>query len=123
MPELYTHFKNLYSSEAGAENLNLDQNFVIDDDLDGVLTISEIKTAVFSQYNNKGAGENNLFAEIFKHSFDSISVFLLETFNRIFDSGEYPKIGDQVSLSQSCIVISITQVHYRRIVFTNTTSN
>lgn len=123
MPELYTHFKNLYSSEAGAENLNLDQNFVIDDDLDGVLTISEIKTAVFSQNNNKGAGENNLFAEIFKHSFDSISVFLLETFNRIFDSGEYPKIGDQVSLSQSCIVISITQVHYRRIVFTNTTSN
>lgn len=44
---------------------------------------------VFFQNNNKRI--DDLIAEIFKHSFQNISQFLLKLFNRLFSIGEYPK--------------------------------
>ena len=42
-------------------------------------------------YNNKSSGIDTLIAEVFKHSFNEISSFLLSLFNKLFRNGEYPK--------------------------------
>ena len=64
---------------------------VFDDNLDKEISFQEIKNAVFSQNNNKSSGIDTLIAEVFKHSFNQISTFLLTLFNKLFRNAEYPK--------------------------------
>ena len=64
---------------------------VFDENLDNEISFQEVKSAVFSQNNNKSSGIDTLIAEVFKHSFNEISSFLLTLFNKLFRNGEYPK--------------------------------
>ena len=61
-------------------------------DLDGEITETELKHAIFYQKNNKSSGTDHLCAELFKSSFNIISPFLLKLYNRLFANGEYPRL-------------------------------
>lgn len=52
--------------------------------------MTELKTAVFSQNNNKACGLDQICSEIYKHGFNELSPFLLNFFNRLLLRGEYP---------------------------------
>ena len=56
--------------------------------MDGYISYTEIKQAVFPQNNNKSSGLDNLTAELLKYSVDKISTLLLLLFNRIYSWGE-----------------------------------
>ena len=91
--DLFDHFKELYSNtdEPPDDNHNPINHYnANDDDLDCPITLSELKTAVFSQNNNKACGLDQISSEIYKHAFNEISPFLLKFFNRLFERGEYP---------------------------------
>ena len=61
------------------------------EELDSEISSSELREAIFSQKNGKSCGLDHLCAELFKHSFDITSPFLLKLSNRLFSNGEYPK--------------------------------
>lgn len=46
---------------------------------------------MFSQKNNKTPGIDNISSEILKASYDFISPFLLNLYNRIYSTGDYPR--------------------------------
>ena len=48
------------------------------EELDSEISSSELREAIFSQKNGKICGLDQLCAELFKHSFDIISPFLLK---------------------------------------------
>ena len=62
-------------------NENLDVNF----------KETELRKAIFSLNNNKSPGIDSLTSEILKSAYDFISPFLLSLYNRMFNSGEYPR--------------------------------
>ena len=70
---------------------DIDNGNVFDDILDGGISYTELKDAVFSHNNNKSSGIDTIVAEIYKCSFDTISPFMLTIFNTIFHSGIYPE--------------------------------
>ena len=79
--DLFEHFKFIYGEEPGdvnqqAQNLTSDGSFHTDFDMD--TSEIELKTAIFSQKNNKCTDTDRLCAELFKESFDIISPFLLK---------------------------------------------
>jgi hypothetical protein len=88
---LYDHFKTLFGESHLNNNDQPDfsQN-ILCHDLDKDFSESEIRSAVFSQNNNKTPGIDNLPGEVFKASYEYISPFLLALYNRIYSSGEYP---------------------------------
>ena len=91
--DLHKHFKDLFGSDQDKEVMtqdDLNEN-ISNDFLDSDIMFEELKKAIFSQNNNKSSGIDGLIAELYKHSFDSHSHFILEFFNRLFQKGEYPK--------------------------------
>ena len=91
--DLHKHFKDLFGSNQDQEVMtqdDLNEN-ISNDVLDSDITYEELKKAIFSQNSNKSSGIDGLMAELYKHSFDSHSHFILEFFNRLFQKGEYPK--------------------------------
>ena len=94
--DLFEHFKSIYGIEP--ESLNgQQQNPILSEtqtnaDLDGEITETELKHAIFYQKNNKSSGTDHLCAELFKSSFNIISPFLLKLYNRLFANGEYARL-------------------------------
>ena len=93
--DLFEHFKFRYGEEPGdvnqqAQNLTSDGSFHTDFDME--ISETELKTAIFSQKNNKSTDTDRLCAELFKESFDIIYPFLLKLYNRLFSNGEYPRL-------------------------------
>lgn len=68
-----------------------DENITMDEDLDAEFSLSELKAAVYSQNNSKSPGTDILIAEVFKHSFDIISPFILNLYNKILSDGIFPE--------------------------------
>ena len=98
--DLHSHFEKLYDDQTETI-LNNETPIpdVFDENLDMEISFQELKKAVFSQNNNKSSGIDTLIAEVFKHSFNEISTFLLTLFNKLFRNSEYPK-----SLGEGIIV-------------------
>lgn len=92
--DLFEHFKTIYGEEP--EDTNPQMPVITEPqshtDFDSEISENEIKTAIFSQNNNKSTGTDCLCAELFKESFDIISPFLLKLYNRLFSNGEYPRL-------------------------------
>ena len=91
--ELKVHFQTVFGTvndhaEYDADPINI-QN-ISDDELNANFTYDELHRAVYSQQNNKSPGTDNLSSEILKASFDHISPFLLNLYNKMFNTGEYP---------------------------------
>ena len=88
---LLDHFNSVYGgTDEPSQQQEPDLDSVTDSELDSAITEAEIKNAVFSQKNNKSSSTDNLWAELFKCSYDIISPFLVKLFNRLFSNGEYP---------------------------------
>ena len=91
--DLFEHFKSVYGEEQDEMN---EQTPIADNtfnsDFDTEISETELKTAIFSQNNNKSTGTDRLCAELFKDSFDIVSPFLLKLYNRLFLNGEYPRL-------------------------------
>ena len=93
--DLFEHFKSLYGEEPTEINQQTPNNIpdnTFNTDLDMEISETELKTAIFSQKNNKSTGTDRLCAELFKDAFDIISPFLLKLYNRLFLNGEYPRL-------------------------------
>ena len=93
--DLFEHFKSLYGEEPTEINQHTPNNIpdnTFNTDLDMEISETELKTAIFSQKNNKSTGTDRLCAELFKDAFDIISPFLLKLYNRLFLNGECPRL-------------------------------
>jgi len=94
--ELFDHFKQLFTSDDDINNDNQHEHINDDvnnndDDIDLMITITQLKRAVFSQSINKASGLDNLPSKIYKHVFNELSPpFLLKLFNRLLEKGTLP---------------------------------
>ena len=68
------------------------------EELDCVFTEKELRRAVFSQNDKKSPGIYSISSEIIKTSYDFISTFLLQLYNGMFHTAEYPCSWAKVSL-------------------------
>lgn len=90
--ELYNHFENVFGEQSlNPDNIEPDINQSYSEDLDANFTESELRSAIFSQNNNKMPGIDNIPSEILKASYDVISPLLLSLYNRMYATGEYPR--------------------------------
>jgi len=102
-------FNELYGSESTEHDDQEATNYEIDDnDLDIAFTHEELMKAFFSQQSSKRPGMDNLVAELFKSIFDIISPFLLNLYNKIFQTGIYPQSWGEG------IIIPIHKGKYKR---------
>ena len=69
---------------------DLEQDTIYEE-LDCAFTEQELRRAVFSQKDNKSPGIDSISSEIIKTSYDFISPFLIQLYNRMFNTGEYPR--------------------------------
>jgi hypothetical protein len=94
--DLFEHFRTLYgNNNSDFENtrtVNNDstQNDTDFNELDIPFTEKELKAAVFAQKNNKSPSNDEITGEIIKAAYEIISPFLLNLYNRMFHTGEYP---------------------------------
>lgn len=89
--DLFNHFKDLFGETQVDHNAEEIPEIIIDNEIDQNFTEMELRSAVFSQKNNKSPGTDNLLSEVFKTAYDVIAPFLLTLYNRLFSSGEYPR--------------------------------
>ena len=93
---MYNHFNILYGTKSqNSEEIINPADHVLDLDLDSNFTEEELQSAIFAQNNSKSPGDDLLIAEIFKSSFDILSPFLLDFYNKIFNDGTYPESWGQ----------------------------
>ena len=91
--DLYDHFKSMFGevSEEHVFNENTLNQMEFNEDLDVNFTESELRKVNFSLNNNKSPRIDSSTSEILKSAYDFISPFLLSLYNRMFNSGEYPR--------------------------------
>ena len=90
--QLHDHFKTLFGEQTEPNDSTEPDHDINTNDgiLDNEFTTAELRTAVFSQSNNKSPGIDNIPSEIIKASFTFISPFLLNLYNKMYNCGEYP---------------------------------
>ena len=97
--QLHDHFKRMFGDQTEMEennepNINMN---ITSEELDTHFTYTELRSAVFSQKNNKSPGVDNITSEIIKASYDLICPFLLKLYNHIYETGDYPRSwGDSI---------------------------
>ena len=99
--DLHEYFKAIFDENLENDTFDQDSNEtetdpnigpnVSNDQLDADFIEKELRRAIFSQKDNKAPGIDCISAEILKSSFDFISEFSLNLYNRMFTSGEYPR--------------------------------
>ena len=67
------------------ENTHFDDRFLNED-----ISLTEVREAIGHLKGNKAAGPDGIIPEVFIHSSEIISSFLVLLFNKIFSSGQYP---------------------------------
>ena len=97
--QLHDHFKRMFGDQTEMEennepNINMN---ITSEELDTHFTYTELRSAVFSQKNNKSPGVDNITSEIIKASYDLVCPFLLKLYNHIYETGDYPRSwGDSI---------------------------
>ena len=94
--QLHEHFQKMFGDQTepnqnneSRTEPNVEAN--VNGDFDIEFTMTELRSAVFSQNNNKNPGMDSIPSEIIKASFDLISPFLLNLYNKMYSTGEYPR--------------------------------
>ena len=94
--QLHEHFQKMFGDQTepnqnneSRTEPNVEAN--VNGDFDIKFTMTELRSAVFSQNNNKTPGMDSIPSEIIKASFDFISPFLLNLYNKMYSTGEYPR--------------------------------
>ena len=91
--DLHYYFKSMFGETAATHYFdeNTLNQMQSNEDLDSSFTESELREVIFSLNNNKSPGLDSITSEILKSSYDFISPLLLSLYNRMFNSGEYPR--------------------------------
>ena len=93
---LHTYFKSMFgesqpiNTEDDTSDFDHEQESVYEE-LDYEFTEQDLRRAVFSQKDNKSPGIDSISSEILKSSYDFISPLLLKLYNRMLNTGEYPR--------------------------------
>ena len=101
------HFQNVFdsnqadvvddSSGCGVGN-EVEDGVHMDEQLDMDISSGEVLQAIKHLKLNKAAGPDGLIPEVFKHSSDVIVPFLVDLFNEIFSSGQYPEAWTEATI-------------------------
>ena len=101
---LFDFFKTLNTgepeNEGGPPVFNQDTDD-LNNIINALITIDEIKSAMKNLKNNKALGEDLIANEYLKHSFEIMSYIYVKLFNLIFDQGLIPEqwlYGDIISI-------------------------
>ena len=88
----FNHFKQVFGSERGVTHSQVHEsaNPAGTECLDKPIELSEIVSAITKLKGNKSPGLDGILAEMLKNSLEHILPFLVQLFNRIFDTGVYP---------------------------------
>ena len=97
--QLHEHFQNMFGDRDPTElNQNKEHQIVpnlqlngFNEDFDTDFTLTELSRAVYTLNNNKTPGMDSIPSEIIKASYDNISPFLLNLYNKMYNTGEYPR--------------------------------
>ena len=103
--DLYNHFSTMFveTCNENTQNESSENDFSplnIADEFDVNFTESEIRDAIFSQKDNKSPGIDNLPSEILNASYDYIAPFLLTVYNRLLNTGKYPRAWGEGIIAQ-----------------------
>ena len=93
MDDLHDYFKSMFGEDSSENIFNEEtlNQMQYNEDLDFDFTESELRKVIFSLNNNKSPGIDCITSEIVKSAYDLISPFRLTLYNRMFNSGEYPR--------------------------------
>ena len=96
LDDLHDYFKTMFGEAPTGHHFyentfNETQSKDEHDELDSSFTETELRKVIFSLHNNKSPGLDSLTSEILKSAYDFISTFLLSLYNRMFNTGEYPR--------------------------------
>lgn len=102
-------YSSLYTSEVGSDLSALESFFDslelvrvdadIAEQLEGPITIDELKRTTFSMQSGKCPGPDGFPTEFYKTFFDKLAPVLLETFNESFTLSKLPHTLNQASIS------------------------
>jgi hypothetical protein len=97
-----THFEQVLGQHTApaTENNHTDVNDGEDDDvhvyeLDEEISLNEVKSAIHRLKSGKASGLDNISAESLKAAENIIAPFLVKLFNRLFETGVFPKEWSQ----------------------------
>ena len=97
--DLHDHFKTCsanFRQKQRDTQPGVNQNGVCEE-LDAEFTYEELRSAIFSQKDNKSPGIDNIPSKIIKAPYEFISPFLIKIYNRIDNTGENPRsCGDGI---------------------------
>ena len=93
LDDLHDYFKSMFGEAPTGHHFdeNTFNETQSNDELDSSFTETELRKVIFSLHNNKSPGLDSLTSEILKSAYDFISPFLLSLYNRMFNTGEYPR--------------------------------
>ena len=77
--------------DADFDDEDVDFEYVDIDALDADITEDEVVAAIKNLKDKKAAGPDGIIPEIFKHSSQVIVPFLVDLFNHIFSTGQFPQ--------------------------------
>lgn len=93
----FTHFKNVFSADLGNTQAGNDEHLVDPENtdiavecLDMPISPQEVASAIKNLNPNKSAGPDGILAGMLINSAQQTLPFIVELFNTIFDSGNYP---------------------------------
>ena len=97
--QLHEHFQNMFGDGDPTElNQNKEHQILpnlqlngFNEDFDTDFTLTELSRAVYTLNNNKTPGMDSTPSEIIKASYGNISPFLLKLYNKMYNTGEYPR--------------------------------
>jgi hypothetical protein len=87
--EFFKHFSSLFASTEQVEMTD-NEGVVEDDDLDSVITVDEVISAISRLKRDKSAGMDGLIGELFIETADIVTPSLVKLFNCVFNSGVFP---------------------------------
>jgi hypothetical protein len=94
--EWKTHFMKVFCADEGGDNSWQDmvnvENLPDNEQLDGHITSDEVKKAINKLSSGKACGFDGILSEMLKCGGEPVVTFLVDFFNYIFYSGQYPEV-------------------------------
>ena len=94
LDKAYEHFSKINNNqEANTSDINIDPDLTENEEINGPITLEEIRKAVRTLKNNKSTGVDMILNEHIKYSFDILHIqqLYVKLFNLVFDSGLIPE--------------------------------
>ena len=86
------HFKSLYTLQPSISPIGMSAYNMYVDELDTLITMSEVETAIHHLKPDKAAGDDNIRSEFILYGSESLKSSILVLFNKLYDTSFYPEI-------------------------------